>query len=126
MTICSWIRQTWKKIFNPSCTLCKASGAEQVLSCGHAYHMQCSKSYARCPICNNIPIEDCAICLEVAYTHNAVRTHCKHVFHFSCLLTWQRKCLTCPICRSRVPKLSKLFPKLSRLQQTESSLRSQS
>lgn len=110
--MCSWVRRTWLKLFNPPCTLCKSHSADKVLLCGHAYHTMCFAPYARCPICNNIPMEDCAICLEMAYTHSAVRTRCHHVFHFSCLLMWQRKGLTCPICRAKVPRLSKLFPKL--------------
>lgn len=42
---------------------------------------------------------ECSICLENMYYYY-VTTNCEHYFHSNCLLTWQKRNNTCPLCRN--------------------------
>lgn len=44
----------------------------------------------------------CSICLSVFM--NPVVTNCNHKFCMSCLSTWQKKDITCPLCRTIIVK----------------------
>ena len=43
--------------------------------------------------------EECAICLLPNEENVTVKTPCRHVFHYSCLLEWMKIRNTCPFCR---------------------------
>lgn len=49
----------------------------------------------------------CSICDDTfvgVYQETTYTTHCGHVFHYQCLMTWLERSHTCPHCRSIISK----------------------
>jgi hypothetical protein len=47
--------------------------------------------------------EDCSICLGPMQDNSALEvSHCKHMYHHMCLLTWTEQSSTCPMCRQQM------------------------
>ncbi|MQL77738.1 hypothetical protein Taro_010150 [Colocasia esculenta] len=47
---------------------------------------------------------DCAVCLSSFHPHDQLRLlpYCRHAFHSTCIDTWLRSSLSCPLCRSPI------------------------
>ncbi|CAA6667000.1 unnamed protein product [Spirodela intermedia] len=47
---------------------------------------------------------DCAVCLSRFHPHDQLRLlpSCRHAFHSTCIDTWLRSSLSCPLCRSSI------------------------
>lgn len=55
----------------------------------------------QCVLCQRQ--EQCAICMgEKGEIGKSLRLDCGHVFDSDCIMTWLKKCGTCPICRSKI------------------------
>lgn len=55
-------------------------------------------------------LETCAICLGKIYPKDAIKTKCRHLFHFTCLDQWceskkNNSTVTCPVCRTPIHKM---------------------
>ena len=58
---------------------------------------------------NNIFI--CSICFEPLNSryYNNTTTSCSHTFHSTCINTWVTYSNTCPICRSLITSMNRLY-----------------
>lgn len=53
-------------------------------------------------ILNDIPNEECCICLDIDNANSWIILPCSHKFHNQCISTWLQINKTCPICRIRI------------------------
>lgn len=56
-------------------------------------------------------VNECSICLcDLDEKENYYKTPCEHCFHISCMTKWLAKSNFCPLCKSKVPANTKIFP----------------
>jgi hypothetical protein len=61
------------------------------------------KTIQKLTLCTNKNPIDCSICLDKVESNVEIyKLKCKHVFHKSCIETWLKEKLSCPVCRKDI------------------------